>query len=127
MNSLLTGSLISTSFQPFAIPFAPQAGKTLQLILYFGLVMSATPAFFALYPTAERLRKVRPLRKSILLTTDVFHRDFVLTCAKDYSNGVRSGPLWSAYTAFDFLFVLLISALTVIIFVSRWSGWYYPG
>lgn len=106
MDSLLAGTVISTSFQPFAIPFAPNAGKTLQFILYFGLAMSAYPGFFALYPTAERLRKVRALH---------------------YSNGIRSGPLWSAYTAFDFLFVLLVSVVTVIIFAASWHGFYYPG
>ena len=106
VDSLLAGTLISTAFTPLAIPFAPNAGDTLQLILYFGLAMSAYPGFLALYPTAERLRKVRALH---------------------YSNGIRSGPLWTAYTAFDFIFVLLVSAITVIIFAAQWNGWYYPG
>lgn len=72
-------------------------GKTLQLILYFGLAMSVYPAFFALYPTVERLRKVRALH---------------------YSNGIRAAPLWLAYLAFDFLFVLLISAVVTAIFAG---------
>ena len=106
LDNILTGSVIGTVYQPIEIPWAPGTGKTLQLILYFGLAMSAYPGFFALYPTGERLRKVRALH---------------------YSNGIRSGPLWSAYTTFDFLGVILTSAVAVIIFVAQWSGWYYPG
>ncbi|KAI9727310.1 MAG: hypothetical protein M1828_006929 [Chrysothrix sp. TS-e1954] len=106
LNSVLTNMNIRTEYQPFSTPFAPKAGDTLQLILYFGLAMSAYVGFFALYPTAERLRKVRALH---------------------FSNGVRSGPLWAAYTTFDFLFVLLISAVIIIVFTAQWGGWYYPG
>lgn len=51
----------------------PLTGNSLQLITYFGLAMAAYPAFFALYPTLERLRGVRALQ---------------------YSNGVRALPLW---------------------------------
>lgn len=39
-TNILTGSAITTQYQEFAVPFAPGAGKTLQLILYFGLAMS---------------------------------------------------------------------------------------
>ncbi|KAI9653278.1 MAG: hypothetical protein M1831_006113 [Alyxoria varia] len=106
LDNVLTQNLVRTQYQPFDIPFSPNAGDTLQLILYFGLAMSAYPGFFALYPTAERLRKVRELH---------------------FSNGIRASPLWIAYTAFDFMFVVLVSAVTVIIFVAQWDGWYYPG
>lgn len=97
LDNLLTGTPISTAYQEFAVPFAPGAGNTLQLILYFGLAMSVYPAFFALYPTVERLRKVRALH---------------------YSNGIRAAPLWVAYLAFDFAFVLVISAVIAGIFVG---------
>lgn len=106
VDSVLSGTPITTAYQAFASPWAPSAGKTLQLILYFGLAMSAYPGFFALYVTAERRRNVRALH---------------------YSNGVRAAPLWIAYTAFDFIFVLLISTVVIIIFTATWSGWYYPG
>ena len=76
LDTLLLNVSISSQYQPFDIPFSPSAGKTLQLIVYFGLAMCAYPAFFALYPTLERLRNVRQLH---------------------YSNGVRSICLWSAY------------------------------
>lgn len=97
LSNALENASIATSFQAFAVPFAPSAGKTLQLILYFGLAMSVYPAFFALYPCVERLRNVRALH---------------------YSNGIRAAPLWLAYLIFDFLFVLIISAVVIGIFVG---------
>ncbi|KAI9691944.1 MAG: hypothetical protein M1820_009652 [Bogoriella megaspora] len=106
LDNLLSQTFIATQYQTFAVPFAPSAGKTLQLILYFGLAMSAYPGFFALYPTVERLRKIRALH---------------------YSNGVQAAPLWSAYMIFDFLFVLLVSVLVTAIFVGVSEVWYAPG
>ncbi|KAF2003481.1 nod factor export ATP-binding protein I [Amniculicola lignicola CBS 123094] len=106
LDNLLTGIPISTQYQQFAVPFAPGMGKTLQLVLYFGLAMSVYPAFFALYPAVERLRKVRALH---------------------YSNGIRAAPLWLAYLTFDFSFVLIISAIVTGIFVGASSAWYNPG
>ncbi|ORY11414.1 hypothetical protein BCR34DRAFT_601365 [Clohesyomyces aquaticus] len=106
LSNTLTNIPISTQYQAFAVPFAPGAGKTLQLILYFGLAMSVYPAFFALYPTVERLRKVRALH---------------------YSNGIRAAPLWLAYLAFDFCFVMIVSAVVTGIFVGASTVWYAPG
>ncbi|ROV87196.1 hypothetical protein VSDG_09929 [Cytospora chrysosperma] len=106
LNNALETSSITTSFQSFAVPFSPSAGKTLQLILYFGLAMSVYPAFFALYPCVERLRNVRALH---------------------YSNGIRAAPLWLAYLIFDFLFVLIVSAVTIGIFSGVSGVWYAPG
>lgn len=97
ISNVIEQTSITTSYQPFAVPFAPGAGKTLQLILYFGLAMSVYPAFFSLYPCMERLRKVRALH---------------------YSNGIRAAPLWLAYLIFDFLFVLVVSAVVTGIFVG---------
>lgn len=106
ISNVIEQTSITTSYQPFAVPFAPGAGKTLQLILYFGLAMSVYPAFFALYPCMERLRKVRALH---------------------YSNGIRAAPLWLAYLTFDFLFVLIVSAVVIGIFVGASGIWYAPG
>lgn len=106
VDAVLTRIPIATQFQPFAVPFAPGAGKSLQLILYFGLAMAAYPGFFALYPTVERLRKVRALH---------------------YSNGIRAAPLWLAYVAFDFLFVLVVSIVVIAIWVGASNVWYAPG
>lgn len=69
--------------------------------------MAAYPAFFALYPNAERTRGVRALQ---------------------YSNGVRSHPLWMAYLAFDGLVVLLISVLiTIILAAASPHAWFSLG
>lgn len=100
LDNIVTDTPITTQYQEFAVPFAPSMGDTLQLILYFGLAMCVYPALFALYPTQERLRKVRALH---------------------YSNGIRAVPLWLAYTAFDSIFVIIIAAASTAIFagVSR--------
>jgi len=97
MDIFLSGTPIVTQYQEFASPFAPGAGSTLQLVLYFGLAMCAYPGFFALYPTVERIRNVRALH---------------------YSNGIRAAPLWLAYTVFDFCFVIVISA----VITGLWVG-----
>ncbi|KAH6612762.1 hypothetical protein C7974DRAFT_346711 [Boeremia exigua] len=106
LDNVLSNVSISTQYQQFAVPFSPNMGDTLQLTLYFGLAMSVFPALFALYPTQERLRKVRALH---------------------YSNGIRAVPLWLAYTAFDFIFVLIISGVTTAIFVGASDAFYGPG
>ncbi|THZ02875.1 putative ABC transporter [Aureobasidium pullulans] len=106
MDSSLLGSPIITAYQAFQRPWAPSAGDTLQFILYFGLAMSAYPGFFALYPTSERVAKVRALH---------------------YSNGIRTLPLWLAYTIFDFMFVLLVSVVAIVIFTGVSSALYAPG
>jgi ABC-type multidrug transport system ATPase subunit len=103
MDIMLTNISIGTQFASFDIPWAPSTGDSLQLVVYFGLAMAAYPGFFALYPTVERTRNIRGL---------------------EYSNGVRSLPLWLAYLTFDFLIVLVSSALSIIIFAASSSAWY---
>ncbi|KAL9616741.1 MAG: hypothetical protein Q9160_008429 [Pyrenula sp. 1 TL-2023] len=105
LDVLLTNVSISQQFQAFDQPWTPDAGKALQLIVYFGLAMAVYPAFFSLYPTVERLRHVRSLH---------------------YSNGVRALPLWLAYTIFDFLLVLATSVISIIIFRGVSDIWYHP-
>ena len=104
-TSLLQVPIIA-GYQPFDTQWAPSTGQSLQFILYFGLAMSAFPGFFALYTTVERLRQVRALH---------------------YSNGVRAGPLWLAYTLFDFTICLIVSAISIIIFTGVSGVWYGPG
>ncbi|EXJ91967.1 ATPase [Capronia epimyces CBS 606.96] len=104
LDTILSNVSVSNQYQAFDIPWPTDAGKTLQLITYFGLAMSVYPSFFALYPTIERLRHVRGLH---------------------YSNGVRPAPLWLAYTAFDFVIVLITSAVAVIIFRAVTGIWYH--
>ncbi|EXJ69985.1 ATPase [Cladophialophora psammophila CBS 110553] len=104
MDTLLTNISISSQYQAFDVPWGADVGKALQLITYFGLAMAVYPSFFALYPTIERLRNVRGLH---------------------YSNGVRSAPLWLAYTAFDFVIVVITSSITIIIFRAVTDVWYH--
>ena len=104
LDNLLTNVSISSQYQSFDTPIPDSAGNTLQLIVYFGLAMAVYPAFFALYPTVERLRNVRTLH---------------------YSNGVRSLPLWLSYVFFDFLIVVATSILSVVIFRAVTNVWYH--
>lgn len=59
--------------------------------------MACYPAFFALYPTRERLLKIRELQ---------------------YSNGARPLPLWLAYLSFDWLNIFIASGIMTIILVA---------
>lgn len=104
LDTVLTNVSISSQFQAFDTPWVPSAGKTLELTVYFGLAMCAYPAFFALYPTLERLRSVRQLH---------------------YSNGVRSVCLWLSYLTFDFMIVIAVSVLTIVIFRGASDVWYH--
>jgi ATP-binding cassette subfamily A (ABC1) protein 3 len=107
LDNLLTNVTILTNFKRFEIPWSADTGNSLQLVVYFGLVMATAPAFFSLYPTLERIRHVRGLQ---------------------YSNGVRSLPLWLAYLLFDFSIILFSTTLVVIVFAAvAGSAWYNLG
>ncbi|KAK8069705.1 ABC transporter [Apiospora phragmitis] len=105
-NIMLVNTTIATTFKPFDSPFAPGMGNSLQVLVYMCLALSAFPAFFGLYPNIERRHNVRGLQ---------------------YSNGVRSLPLWVAYLAFDFAIVLVSTAFVIIIFATLSSVWYHVG
>lgn len=92
------GMNINATYQDFDSPWTPDTGNSLQAMLYFGLCMCIYPAFFALYPTQERINRVRALH---------------------WCNGVRVLPLWTAYTLFDFVFVLIVSIVTAIIYATH--------
>jgi hypothetical protein len=64
MDVMLTNISIATQYSSFDIPWAPSTGKSLQLVVYFGLAMAAYPGFFSLYPTIERTRNIRGLEYS---------------------------------------------------------------
>lgn len=51
MDVMLTNISIATQYASFDIPWAPSTGKSLQLVVYFGLAMAVYPAFFSLYST----------------------------------------------------------------------------
>ncbi|OJJ48429.1 hypothetical protein ASPZODRAFT_150657 [Penicilliopsis zonata CBS 506.65] len=104
LDIFVTNTSIGFQFHYFAIPWASGLGKSLQLIVYFCLAMAVYPAFFSLYPTFERLRRIRGLH---------------------YSNGVRSLPLWLVYLAFDFCIVVAISVLAIVAFRAASDIWYH--
>ncbi|ETN41754.1 uncharacterized protein HMPREF1541_03691 [Cyphellophora europaea CBS 101466] len=98
---------IFARFSNFALPISGSTGDSLQLVIYFGLAMSIFPGLFALYPSYERIRKIRDLQ---------------------YSNGVRPAPLWLAHILFDAMFVVVISTAALAVFVTgRSEDWYAAG
>lgn len=103
LDIMLANTSIAANYAPFDIPWAPSTGDSLQLLIYFCLALSISPAFFGLYPNIERRRNVRGLQ---------------------YSNGVRSLPLWVSYTVFDFAFILVSSAIVTAIFAASSDVWY---
>ncbi|KAK3295138.1 uncharacterized protein B0H64DRAFT_323738 [Chaetomium fimeti] len=107
MDMLLTNTTIASNYIPFDSPFAPDAGDSLQLVVYIGLALCAYPAFFSLYPNLERRRQVRGLQ---------------------YSNGVKPLPLWIAYTAFDFAIVLAGAVISIALLAGLAPNlWYHIG
>lgn len=105
-NNILSGVRINAALGNFPNDSGVPIIQTVQAILYLGLAMCIYPGFFALYPTMERLSKVRALH---------------------YSNGIRSYPIWCAYALFDGLFVLVISILVTVIWASVYSGYFGMG
>lgn len=106
-DNLLLGQRIATQYAEFDTPWSMNQLYALQFVVYMGLAFTAFPAFFALYPTVERLRMVR---------------------AMHYSNGVRALPLWLAHTLFDFVVVLIVSVVCIIIYVAATQDiWYHMG
>ncbi|KAF4826172.1 ATP-binding cassette sub-family A member 3 [Colletotrichum tropicale] len=106
MNMLLSNVTLMMAWAPFATPWDPDTGNSLQFLVYTGIALSAYPGFFALYPSLERRRMVRGLQ---------------------YSNGVRPLPLWLAYLAFDFIVVLASTALVTILWATLSNIWYHVG
>ncbi|RYP78661.1 hypothetical protein DL771_000328 [Monosporascus sp. 5C6A] len=106
LNMMLANTSIATTFAPFDIPWAPSTGDSLNLFVYFCLALCASPAFFGLYPNIERRRNVRGLQ---------------------YSNGVRSLPLWVSHIGFDFAIIVVSMGITVAIFAAASDVWYHVG
>lgn len=104
MNIMLSNISIVTSYNDFDFSPGPPLIDFAALLfaIYFPLIFAAYPAFFALYPTLERLRNVRALH---------------------YSNGVRPLPLWLAYLAFDSIVILLISLISIILISRGTDQW----
>ena len=106
LNSVLMNQTISFGFQTFRASFTPSDGDGTIVAVFTALGFAIYPGLFALYPTAERLRRVR---------------------AMQYSNGILASSLWLAHSFFDLVFILLISVLTVVIWATQYHGWYGLG
>jgi ATP-binding cassette, subfamily A (ABC1), member 3 len=104
LNIMLANTSISAAYAAFDTPWVPSTGNSLQLLVYIGLALAVYPAFFGLYPNIERRRNVRGLQ---------------------YSNGVRSLPLWTAYVTFDFINVLISAAIVTGLFAALSDVWYH--
>lgn len=88
-----TATLI-TNFSPFQDTWSQKTGETLQFVGYFGLSLGVAPAFASLYPTFEKISKVR---------------------AMQYSNGLRLLPLWISYTLFSWVLWIISGAIIIAI------------
>ena len=105
-NGVLMNQTLIFSFRNFKESFTPTNDEGFLVAIFTALGFAIYPGLFALYPTLERLRKVR---------------------AMQYSNGILSSSLWLAYLLFDLMFIVLISVLTTAIWASQYSGWYGLG
>ncbi|KAI5362419.1 putative AAA+ ATPase domain, ABC transporter, ABC transporter A [Septoria linicola] len=106
MDMSLTNASIAVSYNTFAQGYAPRDFYQSLVAVFTTLGFVLFPGLFALYPTRERLQKVR---------------------AMHYSNGIMSGPLWTAYALFDFCFLLLIAILVTVIWFTNSYNWYGLG
>ncbi|KAF2744246.1 putative ABC transporter [Sporormia fimetaria CBS 119925] len=107
LDMLLTNTTIVTRFRSFSYPWPSDTTNQIQFVFYFGLIMACYPAFFALYPTRERILKIKELQ---------------------YSNGARPFALWLAYLTFDWLNVLVASGImTIILATAAPKNWWHIG
>lgn len=108
LDNLITGVPISMGFSAFATQEFPEiySANPLMFIIYYGLIMAAYPAFFALYPTNERISNVRSMQ---------------------YSNGIRPVPLWLSHLAFDSIFLLIISTVATGLLSASSPVWFGMG
>ncbi|KAK4500459.1 hypothetical protein PRZ48_008648 [Zasmidium cellare] len=106
VDMALTNTSVAVSYQNFLQGYAPRDFFQSLVAVFTTLGFVLFPGLFALYPTRERLQKVR---------------------AMHYSNGISTGPLWTAYALFDFCFLLLIAVLVTVIWVANGYNWYGLG
>ncbi|KAK2026858.1 nod factor export ATP-binding protein I [Colletotrichum zoysiae] len=103
-SQIHSGSEITASYGTMGeMPERP-AGSAMFYAVFFCLVQAVYPAAFSLYPSIEKIRKVRSV---------------------GYANGIRRAPLWVAYALFDFYFVSVISLAVTSHLGSKlplWNG-----
>lgn len=106
LNTILSNQSINVQYAAFDSIVASNTGDAIQIALYLTLALMLFPAFFALYPTAERVSGVRALH---------------------YSNGIRALPLWIAYLTVDFAVSIAICAVVAAIFAGANPALYNVG
>jgi ATP-binding cassette subfamily A (ABC1) protein 3 len=108
LENIVTGVPIAAGYSAFPTETPPSiyTGGALIFVVYYGLIMAAYPAFFALYPTNERISNVRSMQ---------------------YSNGIRPLPLWLSHLAFDSIFVVLISSVATGLLSASTPVWFGLG
>nr|POF14041.1 atp-binding cassette sub-family a member 3 [Quercus suber] len=106
LDLALTNAPVAKSYDTFSAGYSPQDFYQSLVAVFITLGFILFPGLFALYPTRERLQKVR---------------------AMQYSNGITTGPLWVAYSLFDFCFLIMISVLVTVIFLVQGYSWYGLG
>lgn len=108
LDNMLSGVPISSAYDSFPYTRIPDVFdiRPLEFMLYFGLIMACYPAFFALYPTNERISNVRSMQ---------------------YSNGIRPLPLWLSHLSFDGIAIIVISAVGVALLSISTPVWYGLG
>ncbi|KAJ6438163.1 outer membrane autotransporter barrel protein [Purpureocillium lavendulum] len=99
-----TNTTIATDWSPLDVPFDLSAGGELKLAIYMGIALACYPAFFALYPSYERMQSVRELQ---------------------YSNGVRPVALWSAHILFDFALCFIGVCLASGLWAVTSNTWFH--
>ncbi|KAF2201609.1 P-loop containing nucleoside triphosphate hydrolase protein, partial [Delitschia confertaspora ATCC 74209] len=105
VTNMLSGVKISTGYSALSKEKNPVLTdfRASVFIIIFGLIMACYPAFFALYPTVERVQNVRSMQ---------------------YSNGVRPVPLWLSHLCFDVCMVLIISSVGIGLISQSTKVWY---
>ncbi|KAF2471432.1 P-loop containing nucleoside triphosphate hydrolase protein [Lindgomyces ingoldianus] len=105
INNYLSNVPISAGYGEFPFTQLPSVYdiKPLMFMLYYGLIMAIYPAFFALYPTNERISNVRSMQ---------------------YSNGIRPFPLWLSHLAFDTQVILVVSVVGIALLSASTPVWY---
>jgi hypothetical protein len=104
LDMALSDTSLAVSYVSFGGRYTPKDFYQSLVAVFTTIGFCLFPGLFALYPTRERLQKVR---------------------AMQYSNGITSGPLWTGYALFDFCFLLVISALVTVIWLT--NGYAYFG
>ncbi|KAI1659759.1 P-loop containing nucleoside triphosphate hydrolase protein [Daldinia decipiens] len=103
VNQVRSGGRVAGYLSTLRSYHQAEGGESMFYVTIFCLLQALYPAFFSLYPTYERRSQVRELQ---------------------YSNGVRPFPLLFSYWMFDFVFVLVITAVCTALIapIAPWFG-----